>query len=46
MQAVYDAVAPVSDMLVESGRTGAVIEVADDAPILDRYLALVGRNPA
>jgi uncharacterized protein (TIGR03086 family) len=46
VQAVYDAVAPVSDMLVESGRTGAVIEVADDAPILDRYLALVGRNPA
>lgn len=46
VEAVYDVVAPMSDMLAESGRTSGAIEVADDAPILDRYLALVGRNPA
>jgi len=44
VQAAYDTVAPRSDMLVETGRTGAVLDSADDAPILDRYLALVGRT--
>ena len=44
VQACYDAVAPLSDMLVETGRTGPVIEVSADAPILDRYLGLVGRQ--
>jgi len=44
VQAAYDVVAPMSDMLVETGRTGPVIPVADDAPILDRYLGLVGRQ--
>ena len=36
--------APMSDMLVESGRTGPVIAVADHGMILDRYLGLVGRQ--
>lgn len=45
LQACHDVVAPLSDMLVETGRTGPVLEVADDAPLLDRYLALVGRQP-
>ena len=44
LQACYDVIEPMSDMLVESGRTGPVIEVPADAPILDRYLALVGRR--
>lgn len=44
VQACYDVVAPMSDMLVETGRTGPVLEAAADAPILDRYLALVGRH--
>lgn len=44
VQACYDVIAPMSDMLVESGRTGPVVEVAADAPILDRYLGLVGRQ--
>ena len=44
VQACHDVIAPMSDMLVESGRTGPVIPVADDAPILDRYLGLVGRQ--
>lgn len=43
-QACYDAVEPLSDMMVETGRTGPRIEIADDAPIVDRYLALVGRQ--
>jgi len=44
VQTCHDVVAPMSDMLVETGRTGPVLPVADDAPILDRYLALVGRQ--
>ncbi len=44
VQACYDVVAPLSDMMVKSERTGPVIEVAADAPILDRYLGLVGRQ--
>lgn len=44
VQACHDVVAPMSDMLVETGRTGPVIEVAADAPILERYLGLVGRQ--
>lgn len=46
LQACYDTIEPMSDMLVESKRTGDRLEVDKDAPILDRYLALVGRNPA
>jgi hypothetical protein len=37
-------IAAMSDRLVERGRTGPVIAVADDGPILDRYLGLVGRQ--
>ena len=44
LQACHDVVAPMSDMLVETGRTAAPLECAADAPILDRYLALVGRQ--
>lgn len=44
VQKAYDVVAPMSDMLVESGRTASPLDVAADAPILDRYLALVGRQ--
>lgn len=43
-QAAYDAVVPLSDMFVETKRTGPVLDVADDAPIMDRYLAQVGRQ--
>lgn len=44
VQACYDVVAPLSDMMVKSERTGPVIETAADAPILERYLGLVGRQ--
>jgi uncharacterized protein (TIGR03086 family) len=44
VQATYDVVAPLSDMLVGSGRTGPVVEVGSDASVLERYLALVGRQ--
>lgn len=44
VQACHEVVAPLSDMLVDSARTGPVVEIAADAPVLDRYLALVGRQ--
>ena len=44
VQTCYDIVAPLSDMMVKSERTGPVIAVAADAPILERYLGLVGRQ--
>lgn len=46
LEATYATVEPMSDMLVESKRTGDRVQVADDAPILERYLALVGRSVA
>lgn len=44
VDATMDTVVPRIEMLSESGRTAAAVEVADDAPVLDRYLALVGRT--
>lgn len=44
LQSCHDVVAPMADMLVETGRIGPVLAVAEDAPILDRYLGLVGRQ--
>jgi len=44
VQAAYDVVEPMSDMLVESGRTAERVDVAADAPVLERYLGLVGRQ--
>lgn len=43
VQACYDTVEPMSDMLIETKRTGDRVEVAADASVLNRYLALVGR---
>lgn len=43
VQAVHNTVEPMSDMLIESKRTGDRLEVGDDASVLERYLALVGR---
>ena len=37
-------VVPMSDLLVASGRTGSVVPVADDAVLLDRCIALAGRQ--
>jgi len=44
VQACHEVVAPMSAMLVETNRTGPVVAVADDAPVLHRYLGLVGRQ--
>jgi len=44
VQACHATVEPMSGMLVESGRTAAVLEAGADASVLDRYLALVGRQ--
>ena len=46
VQAAYDVVEPMSEMLVETKRTGAPIAVPADAPIMDRYLGLIGRDPS
>jgi len=44
VQACHDRIAPMSDMMVESKRTAAPVEVGDGASVLDKYLALVGRT--
>lgn len=44
VQRAHDIVAPRSEMMAETGRTKAALEIAADAPLLDRYLALVGRQ--
>lgn len=38
-------VEPRMTMLAESGRTGTAVDIGPDAPVLDRYLAMVGRRP-
>ncbi len=44
LQHCLDTVTPMSDMLVESARTADRVEVDSSAPLLDRYLGLVGRT--
>ncbi|MEM7091423.1 MAG: maleylpyruvate isomerase family mycothiol-dependent enzyme [Actinomycetota bacterium] len=44
VQSAYDVVLPMSEMLVGSKRTAESIPVAADAPIMERYLGLVGRQ--
>ena len=45
-EAAIRVIAPMSDMLVETGRTGPVVQVPDSAPVVDRYLGLIGRTPS
>lgn len=44
IEATIATVEPRIDMLAESGRTAAALDVPDDADALTRYLAMVGRN--
>ena len=44
-QACYDEVLPQVDMLQASGMFGTPVEVADDAPVQDKLLGLLGRDP-
>lgn len=41
----YDLVSERADWFRRTGRIGPAVPVADDASIVDRYLALVGRQP-
>ena len=34
----------MQDMLVESGRTSAPVDISPDAPVTDRFLAATGRQ--
>ena len=43
IQATMETVAPRIDMLSESGRTAPSLAVGADAPLLEQYLAMVGR---
>lgn len=38
--------APIEDLLRGSGQYGPAIPVADDAPVVERLMAFVGRDPA
>jgi len=43
LAATMSTVEPRAAMLSDSGRTAEAIEVSEDAPMLERYLAMVGR---
>lgn len=45
VQALWDELEPVADEWRQWGVFPAVVQVADDAPLLDRLLGLVGRDP-
>ena len=37
---------PIEAMLRDSGQYGPAVPVADDAPVVDRLMGFVGRDPA
>ena len=43
-EAALAVAAPMSDMLVETKRTGPALSAADNASVLDQYLAVIGRQ--
>ena len=45
VQVVYDAAAPIEDMLKSTGAFGEKIEAPSDAPLQTRMLAVFGRTP-
>ena len=42
----WQTLAPIADHLRGPGRMGPAVAVADDAPLQDRLLGLVGRDPS
>lgn len=44
--ASLEQILSMQDMLVESGRIGTPVSIADDASAADRFLAATGRNPS
>ena len=43
--AAYEGMLPLDDMLRQSGQYGPRVDVPDDAPLQDKLMAFVGRQP-
>jgi uncharacterized protein (TIGR03086 family) len=43
--AALAAMEPMDDVLRSSGQFGAQVPVPDDAPVQDRFVAFIGRDP-
>ncbi|MEM7339199.1 MAG: TIGR03086 family metal-binding protein [Actinomycetota bacterium] len=46
VERVMATVEPMMPMLVKSGRTGESVDLPANASVVDRYIAMVGRNPS
>ena len=44
-EAAIEVISANADMLREGGMMAAEVEVASDAPAMDRFIGLIGRNP-
>ncbi len=42
---MYEGMLPLDDMLRQSGQYGPRVDVPDDAPVQDKLMAFVGRQP-
>jgi uncharacterized protein (TIGR03086 family) len=43
---VLEGMRPIEEMLRSSGQYGAAVPVAEDAPVADRLMGFIGRDPA
>ncbi|KQY56353.1 MULTISPECIES: maleylpyruvate isomerase family mycothiol-dependent enzyme [unclassified Nocardioides] len=43
---LLEGMAPIEELLRSSGQYGAAVPVADDAPVVDRLMGFIGRDPA
>lgn len=43
---LLDGMRPIEQLLRDSGQYGPAVPVADDAPVVDRLMGFVGRDPA
>lgn len=44
-QAMLDAMTPIEDLMRSSGQYGPRVPIDDDAPVQDRLMAFIGRDP-
>jgi uncharacterized protein (TIGR03086 family) len=45
-EAMLEGMRPIEDLLRGSGQYGPAVPVADDAPVQDRFIGFIGRDPA
>ncbi len=45
-EAMLEGMRPIEDLLRGSGQYGPAVPVPDDAPVQDRFIAFIGRDPA